>query len=132
MHDLLKGDPTAQQQVNEPQRLLRDISDVQRLIDEHGDIRPYVDPLLSSSRRHYVAFCRRMMKAGLCRPSFNMEETVGIFFVWKKGRQKMRVILDARRTNRRFLPSPPVSLMTAEGLQALALTAMVAVTRTRQ
>ena len=109
MHDLLKGDPTAQQQVNEPQRLLRDTGDVQRLIEEHGDIRPYVHPLLSSSRRHYVAFCRRMFGAGLCRPSLNMEETVGIFFVWKKGRQKMRVILDARRTNRRFLPSPSVS-----------------------
>ena len=89
VHDLLEGDPTAQQQLNEPQRLLRDIGDEQRLIDEHGDIHPYVDPVLKSSRRHYVAFCRKMLSAELCRPSFSMKETVGVFFVWKKGRQKM-------------------------------------------
>ena len=50
-----------------------------------------------------------------------MREIVGIFFVWKKGRLKMRVILDARRTNRRFKPSPPVSLLTAEGFASIGI-----------
>ena len=117
-YDLLTGDSTAQQQVKEPQRLMRDAGDVEQLVREHGDIKPYIDPVLSSSRRHYVAFCRRMLKIGFCR---RMEEVVGMFFVWeKKGRLKMRVILDARRTNRRFLPSPPFSLMTAEGFAGMS------------
>ena len=46
---------------------------------------------------------------------------MGVFFVWKKGREKMRVILDARRTNRRFIPSPPVSLVTAEGFAGIGI-----------
>ena len=33
----------------------------------------------------------------------------------------MRVMLDARRTNRRFLPSPPVSLVTAEGFAGIGI-----------
>ena len=33
----------------------------------------------------------------------------------------MRVILDARRTNRRFLPSPPVSLVMAEGFANIGI-----------
>ena len=99
VHDLLMGDSTAQQQVEEPQRLRRDPGDVEQLVREHGDIKPYIDPVLSSSRRHYVAFCRRMLKVGLCRPSFRMEEVVGVFFLRKKV-MKMRVILDTGRTNR--------------------------------
>ena len=67
VHDLLMGDSTAQQQVKEPQRLMRDPGDVEQLVREHGEITPYIDPVLSSSRRHYVAFCRRMLKIGLCR-----------------------------------------------------------------
>ena len=108
VRDLLMGDAESQQSVDEPQRLLRDTGDFERLSREHGEIRSYVDPVLSNSRRHYLAFVRRMLEIGLCRPCFHMQETVGIFFVWKKGREKMRVILDARKTNRRFKPSPPV------------------------
>ena len=119
--DLLHGDPTNQQFLDEPQRLMRDEGDVEQMIRDFGDITPYVDPILKSSRRHYLAFCKRMLKAGLCRPSFKMREIVGIFFVWKKGRLKMRVILDARRTNRRFKPSPPVSLLTAEGFASIGI-----------
>ena len=62
-----------------------------------------------------------MYSAVLCRPSFDCEEIVGIFFVWKKGRKQMRVIFDARRTNRRVRPSPPVSLVTAEGFANIGI-----------
>eukprot|EP00959_Pyramimonas_sp_CCMP1952_P094808 1983275-Pyramimonas_sp.AAC.1 len=46
-------------------------------------------------------------------------EFLGAFFVWKKGRQKMRMITDARPTNQRLLPPPRVDLSTAEGLSRL-------------
>ena len=54
------------------------------LVKEQGDIKPYVDPVLRSSRRRYIAFCRRMFSAGLCRATNRCKETVGIFFVGRK------------------------------------------------
>ena len=79
VYDLLEGDEQAQQNVKEPERLLRNADEVAALIKEHGDIQTYVDPVLRSSRRHYVSFCRKMFRAGLCRPTFVCKETVGIF-----------------------------------------------------
>ena len=54
MRGLLEGDREAQRNVKEPQRLLRDTGDVDAMIKEQGDIKPYVDPVLSSSRRHHI------------------------------------------------------------------------------
>ena len=51
VHDLLVGDAGAQQQAKEPQRLLRDPAEVEQMVMEHGDIGPYVDPVLSSSHQ---------------------------------------------------------------------------------
>ena len=79
------GDSAAQQQVEEPQRLMRDPGDVEQLVREHGEIKPYIDPALSSSRHHCVVFCRRMTKVGLCRPIFRMDEVVGVFSFGKRG-----------------------------------------------
>jgi hypothetical protein len=53
VRDLLTGDATAQQQVEEPQRLLRDIDEYELMVKENGDIKPYVDSILQSSSRHY-------------------------------------------------------------------------------
>ena len=69
VYDLPVGDPEAQQTVKEPQRLLRSEEEVIAMVAELGDITPYVDPILLSSRRRYMSFCRRMFKAGLCRPT---------------------------------------------------------------
>ena len=68
VRDLRTGDATAQQQVEEPQRLLRDIDEYELMVKENGGIKPYVDPILQSSCSHYISFCRRMYSAGLCRP----------------------------------------------------------------
>ena len=40
----------------------------------------------------------------------------GLFFVWKSNRTAIRLIVDARPTNRVFREPPGVALCTAEGL----------------
>ena len=108
VYDLLEGDPEAQQNVKEPQRLLRHTSDVEAMVKEQGDIKPYVDPVLKASRRHYIAFCRRMHSAGLCCPTTTCKEVVGIFFVWKRivSRCASSWMLDERiGSSARVLPS---------------------------
>ena len=80
VRDLLMGDSGAQRSVNEPQRLLRDADDFDRLSREHGELRAYIDPVLGNSRHHYLAFCRRMLSVGLRKLCLRMREAVGILF----------------------------------------------------
>ena len=44
-----------------------------------------------------------------------MKDKVGIFFVAKKGKTKVRLVIDARRSNCRFASPPSVDLLTGEG-----------------
>ena len=97
-------------------RMLRSQEQVELLDSLHGPITIYVDPVLKRSRRQYVGFCRRLYGIGLAVPCASPKEFVGIFIVYKKGRKGIRLILDARRTNRRFAAAPSVSLLTTEGL----------------
>ena len=48
-----------------------------------------------------------------------VEEEVGIFFVTKKDSGRLRLIVDARRSNLHFCSPPGVDLVTAEGLAKL-------------
>lgn len=47
------------------------------------------------------------------------EEEVGVFFVYKQGRQRMRMILDCRRSNTHFVSPPGVDLLSSEGLSRI-------------
>ena len=96
--------------------MLRPHEQVKLLDSPYGAIVSYVDPVLKESRRHYVGFVRRLYDIGLAVVCFDPAEFVGLFFVYKKGRKGIRLILDARRTNQRFASAPSVSLLTTEGL----------------
>ena len=79
-------------------------------------VKPYSDPKLIGSRRTYLKFVRQLKSINLLRFSRKPKCHVGIFFVWKKGRLRMRMILDARVVNLLFSDPPGVKLCTSEGL----------------
>ena len=58
---------------------------------------------------------KEMYSRGLLRFTRNPLSYVGVFFVKRKD-GTIRLILDARRTNRLFRKPPHVELLTAEGL----------------
>eukprot|EP00959_Pyramimonas_sp_CCMP1952_P303752 6356503-Pyramimonas_sp.AAC.1 len=59
------------------------------------------------------------MSRGLLDFTLESLENVGIFCAWKKGRERQRLILDARRSNQWFGRPPSVDLITAEGLSSI-------------
>jgi len=99
-------------------QLLRDEEELQRIKAERGDLRPYYDPVLRRGGKKYVRFVRSLVKRGLFRYTRTPRCSAGLFFVWKKDRQHLRMILDARPANRIFRDPPGVQLLTAEDLSA--------------
>eukprot|EP00435_Cladocopium_sp_Y103_P068349 s90_g31.t1 len=77
---------------------------------------PYWDPILKYNRKEYNALVQRLTSIGY----FNFTTVplchVGVFFVWKSSRTRLRMITDARLANLKFKDAPSVSLMTSEGL----------------
>ena len=88
-----------------------------------GRVGSYTDPRLKQGGRRYARFVRDLDRRGLVEYGRWVREEVGLFFVWKKDRHKMRMILDCRRSNARFVAPPHVSLVTAEGLGNLEVDA---------
>ena len=86
---------------------------VEPLADER-ELR-YVDPTLTKNRKSYIRFIKDLKRRGLLVFDTDVTETCGIFFVCKKNGQ-LRMIIDARRANRRLRPPPGVSMVSAEGL----------------
>ena len=82
---------------------------------------PYMCRGLRGSRRRYLAFVRRLVKAGLfvLAPASDVKERVGAFFVAKKGKVTVRLVIDARNSNRRFARPPGVHLASSEALARL-------------
>ena len=97
----------------EEKMLRRDTLAVER---ELRQIRVHTDRKLTRNRRVYGQFIKELHRRGLVRFTRQPLEEVGVFFVWKKGRQMMRMILDCRRANCHFVGAPGVDLLTAEGL----------------
>ena len=81
----------------------------------------YCDPVLVNRKTVYVSFLKDLMSRGLLDFTLDPIESVGIFCVWKKGREKQRLILDARRSNQWFRRPPSVDLISAEGLSGIEL-----------
>ncbi|CAE7239903.1 unnamed protein product [Symbiodinium sp. CCMP2592] len=80
----------------------------------------YMDPRLKD-RRVYTRFLQRMQASHLVDFSLKKPcEEVAVFFVTKKG-DRLRFIIDARRSNAHFRPPQSVSLSTAESLGSLEL-----------
>ena len=84
-------------------------------VHDDGAERCYVDPQLASKPALYARFVRDLRARDMLVFGKWAHERTGLFFVRKKC-GKLRLILDARRTNRRFAPPPRVDLLTAEGL----------------
>ena len=81
----------------------------------------YSDPTLVRHRRKYATFVKDLASRSMVAFTRRPKETVGVFFVWKKGRVMRRLIIDARRANRHFRRAPHVDLVTGEGLAAIEL-----------
>lgn len=83
---------------------------------------PYWDPKLKYNRKEYnrlvvvQSFGSRLHNIGFFNYTLSPKCHVGVFFVWKSNRTKLRLISDARRSNAHFVEPPGVQLVTAEGL----------------
>ena len=97
------------------------------MMKEQSPPRLYTDRYLISNRRRYSHFVRQLRDVGLVRFTRTPQEHVGVFFVWKKGRERMRMILDCRRSNGRFVNPPGVDLLSSEGLSRIEVDSAQAV-----
>ena len=89
-------------------------------IQEVGPREVYSDPKLRV-RRSYIEFVKKLINLGLEDLSTQKaQEEVGVFFV-KKKQNKLRLILDCRRSNHWFKPPTAVSLATGESLRRIAV-----------
>ena len=77
-------------------------------------LEPYWDPAVRYNRKMYNSLVHRLHKIGYFQYTTQPRCKVGIFFVWKSSRTRLRMITDARLANLCFKAAPGVSLMTAE------------------
>ena len=101
-------------------RMRRDEEEARKSLED-SPITPYGDPALMRSRKTYRDFVLDLRRRGLVDYGLTCKEMVSVFFVWKKGKERSRMILDCRRSNRWFLPPPRTPLLTAEGLSNFVL-----------
>ncbi|CAK0807139.1 unnamed protein product [Prorocentrum cordatum] len=102
--------------VEAEEQMIRTDAEVQLDRETNGEIKIYTDPLLANSRRRYSTFVKDLKRKGLVGFTRDPKEFVGVFFVWKKERASMRMVLDCRRSNQRFVTPPGVELLSTEGL----------------
>eukprot|EP00439_Symbiodinium_sp_Y106_P072996 s2660_g13.t1 len=76
---------------------------------------PYWDPQLRYNKKAYNDLVRRLHGINKFRYTTKPACKVGIFFVWKSNKTRLRMITDARLANRCFKAAPGVNLMTSEG-----------------
>ncbi|CAK0852231.1 unnamed protein product [Prorocentrum cordatum] len=102
--------------VEAEEQMIRTDAEVQLDRETNGEIKIYTDPLLANSRRRYSTFVKDPKRKGLVGFTRDPKEFVGVFFVWKKERASMRMVLDCRRSNQRFVTPPGVELLSTDGL----------------
>lgn len=91
-------------------------------VDECREDRvPYWDPKLRFNKKEYNKLVQRLHEIGYFNYTLTPSCRVGVFFVWKSSRTKLRLITDARCSNQKFLEAPGVSLMTSEGMGRIEL-----------
>ncbi|CAK0868534.1 unnamed protein product, partial [Prorocentrum cordatum] len=79
-------------------------------------VEPYFDSVLKFNHKEYRGLVRRLLSAGILGWTLTPKERIGMFFVWKDGRRRLRLIVDARRANAHFRDPPGVELLSSEGL----------------
>ena len=87
------------------------------------EIRAHWDQRLASHRPAYVRLMRYLIRLGIVMPvkAGSAREQLGLFFVKKSGKDKVRLIVDARRVNRRFRAPPSVTLASSEPLSRIEI-----------
>ena len=73
------------------------------------------DPRLLRSARSFARLVRQTMKIGLTALTLRPACVLGVYFV-KKKENRLRCIVDCRKTNALFAPPPPVELLSGDGL----------------
>ncbi|OLQ04427.1 hypothetical protein AK812_SmicGene12519 [Symbiodinium microadriaticum] len=86
-----------------------------------SDFQPYWDPLLRRDYSLYKRLIRKLDKAGLLVYTDTPKSFCGIFFVKKSDGVRLRLIVDARGTNRLFKAPPGVDLLTSDGFARIEL-----------
>ena len=78
-------------------------------LEDHGPpIKPYMDEVLKRSSAKYLGFVLLLKERGLVSFTRDHGESVTCFFVKKKNNM-LRLVIDARRTNRRLADAPGVA-----------------------
>ncbi len=83
---------------------------------EESLIQPYWGTKLRHYRNCYNQLVGRLADIGFFTYTLHPACTVGVFFVYKSNRTKLRLITDARRSNAFFKEAPGVSFMAGEGM----------------
>ena len=77
--------------------------------------RPYWDPVLANNKRCYREFIQRLDDIGLLQYTQKPKNEVGVFFVHKSDKKKIRLIVDARSANALFRDPPELSFVQVKG-----------------
>ncbi len=85
-------------------------------LGDNEEVVPYWDPKLKHNRKAYNGLVQRLADIGYFTFTTQPACEVGVFFVWKSSRTKLRMITDARKANKMFREPPGVTLMTGEGI----------------
>ena len=79
------------------------------------EVKPYWDPVLRNNRKQYIAFVQMLSERGLVTWRWRRRSAVSVLCVAKKNGM-LRLVVDARGSNRIFKDPPGVSLTTVEGI----------------
>eukprot|EP00971_Amphidinium_carterae_P229081 4544126-Amphidinium_carterae.1 len=115
LEDVLSGQALERLRCLETQ--LRPPSEVVALEEALEKVQPYMDPSLKGRKLSRLVMLLR--DVGLVSFTQKPISFVGTFAVWKKNAEKQRIIVDARGTNRLFLPPPAVRLCTSEAFSRI-------------
>ena len=97
------------------QRQLLPADEARSRLKSCGLVRPYSDPKLRDPKT-YGEFVRRLLRANIVEIGLEPgSEEIGIFFVSKKN-GRLRLIIDARKSNCHFADPAHVQLVTGDGL----------------
>lgn len=105
-------------------RLPRCIAEAE-LLKEGVPRRPYMDLSLRQPR-NYEKLLAMMLENKMIEFASEVDETCGLFAVWKKNKRQ-RLIIDARRSNRWFKPPAHTDLATGDAFSRLVAVAEFAV-----
>ena len=99
------------QYLEDDKLMLKSVED----LEQGSIINPYWDPKLRADKKAYRGLVQRLHQIGYFTYTTAPKCQVGVFFVWKSSRTKLRMITDARVANRHFVDPPGVSLLSGEG-----------------